>query len=135
MQAVNMPDVIAQSIDATRFDLIKFQKFQMLLGYKADGNRIGKYKNKAYAAMKFAENPLAGIGYVDLRLTGYFQDDIFVDTRSNSVVLSSMDEKANSLMQKYGNNIFGLNEPTASEYSTMYLQPEGVNQIKNKVLR
>lgn len=135
MQAVSMPEVIAQSIDATRFDLIKFQKFQMLLGYKADGTRIGKYKNRAYAAMKFRENPLAGIGYVDLRLEGYFQDDIFVDTRDNSVVLSSMDEKANSLMHKYGNNIFGLNDPTASEYSIMYLQPEGVNQIKNKVLR
>lgn len=135
LTAVNMQDIVAQSIDATRFDFVKFQKYQMMMGYRANGDRIGKYRNKSYAAMKFAQNPLAGYGWIDLRLEGYFQDDIFIDVRSNSVVISSMDEKTNDLIDRYGPSIFGLNQPSAEEYAVLYLQPEGVTQIKNQILK
>jgi hypothetical protein len=137
VKTLNVTDVIAESMDATMSELVKFQKYQMLMGYRADGERIGKYRNKYYAAQKYKLNPLAGYGYVDLKLEGYFQGDIFVDVRdmSKSVVFSSMDPKVNDLTEKYGDEIWGLRTETAQEYSVMYLQPEGVKRIRQHILR
>jgi hypothetical protein len=115
-QAIDMQELVADSLDYTRSELIAYQRYQMLQGYKADGTRIGKYKNKYYAAKKYAQNPLAGIG-------------------NNSVVFGSTDTKTNDLQERFGNDIFGLRDVVASEYAIMYLQPEGIKRITQKIFK
>lgn len=136
-QRLDIVQAVADSMDATRADLVRLQRWQMLHGLRSDGSRIGKYRNKYYAAQKYALNSLAGLGYIDLKLEGYFQGDAFVDIRdgSQTVVFTSMDPKTESLVERYGETIFGLNEENASDYSINSLQPEAVKRIKQNILK
>ena len=93
---------------------------------------IGKYKNAKYAQMKFAMSSLAGYGNVDLKLTGDFQSEIFVDVRNDIFVISSADSKDNDLTQKYGDNIWGLDDDKTNQLIEI-VQPMLIENIANQL--
>lgn len=135
LDGINVRQEVEDAFLQKRDILIKLQRVQMLMGERSDGQKIGKYNNIPYAIKKQSINPLAGFRAVDLRLTGAFHAGIFADVRSNSVVLDSADEKAGDLINKYGEEIFGLNDKNAAEFSKKHLQPTTVKNIKNKLLK
>lgn len=98
----------SEALYDTRSDIKLLQVDQLKLGMTGKGNKIGTYKSPKYAAMKFAQNPLAGYGNVDLIRLGVFSGDIFVDVRPDVLVIDSGDPKAAMLFQKYGDPL-GLN--------------------------
>lgn len=97
-------------------------------GLNKKGEKIGRYKSDAYARKKYAQSPLAGYGYVDLRLTGAFQNSRVIDVRGNDVVFSAGDSKAPALEEKYGPTIFGLTEDSKDE-----VRPELVQGAAKKI--
>lgn len=77
-----------------------------------DGSRIGYYRSPSYRNLKRSLNPLAS-GTVDLILTGQFTRGLFVESKGNSRFLfDSHDDKTPDLIEKYGQDIMGINPET-----------------------
>lgn len=131
-EQLNTDDIAVESIDETKEEIKVKQKDQLLYGLKADGTKIGRYRNNKYAAKKYALNPLAGFGNVDLRLTGELHREIFVDVRDNTLVIDSADEKTGSLINKYGDP-FGLGSERRAEYINETLRKVFIDNIKKVV--
>jgi hypothetical protein len=132
-EALDLRDVVEGSMEATKGDLVRRQKGQLLRGERADGKKIGKYKSEAYARRKHALNPLAGEGYMDWALTGELYEEIFADVREQSVVLDTADPKAEKLIEDHGDP-FGLNQDNRGSYAKEELQPEAVLRIRGQIL-
>lgn len=132
---LGVPQTVGVAIDHTKKDFIRLQRLQMLTGRTSTGARIGKYKSKDYAISKYVQNPLAGLGNVDLRLHGDFQGGIFLEVRGHSFVEDSLDPKAPKLTAQYGPTIWGLAPNNQKEYVGNYLTPEGIRLFKKQILR
>lgn len=133
IEKLSIKQTVEDGLEATKEELIKLQRLQMLKGERSDGKKIGKYKNDRYAAKKAAQNPLAGFGNIDLKLTGDTHAAIFADVRENSVVIDSADMKTLFLVERFGESIFGLKPENASEYSLNYLGPDVTKRIVKKL--
>lgn len=132
MEGVDFKEVIQVSVAATVKEYEQLQKLQMLTGKDSEGKAIGKYKNKKYAAEKYAMNPLAGFGNMDFRLTGDFFKEFFTRLGSNSVMISSSNSKTERLL-KINGKVFGLHAENASEYSIQHIKPEANKQIRKQM--
>lgn len=132
---LNVQNIVTDSIDATKNKLRFLQRLQLLHGERSTGKKIGRYKNAHYAVMKFQQNPLAGMGYIDLRLTGAWYKDIFIEVRDGAVIFDSGNEKTDELFKKYnGETLLGLNVNYMSEYVESYLEPEAIKRITDALL-
>lgn len=134
MKKLNIREQLENAFIDTQDDLTRAQRDQMLHGLDKFGDKIGKYKNKAYAAKKFAMNQKAGLGYKDLKLEGDFHREIIVDVRTNWIYFSSADEKLGDILAREGENIFGLSPKYAECYSQQWLETAANKRIQN-VLR
>lgn len=123
-------EIVGKSIEATKSEVVEYQKGQMLHGLNSENTLIGKYKNKDYARRKFNMQPLAGYGNVDLRYTKEFHRNITVRFFSESFVIFSTDWKMEKLTDQYGERIWGLNTPYIAEYSAFYLAAEINKNVK-----
>lgn len=122
LQAWDGRQEFVQIVDDNREEIIRLEQQQMLSGKKADDSHIGQYKSGKYALMKWQQNPLAGMGNVDLHLTGAFFNDMFVDVRTLSFVMDSGDSKAGDLIDKYGDP-FGLSLESRVKIATETIMP------------
>lgn len=86
--------------------LLNVNRAQLLSGYDADGNRLKRYRNRKYAALKRQMNPR---GVTDLRLTGSLYAKMFIVTDKFPILFGSKDSKSFELQAKYG-NIFGIQD-------------------------
>lgn len=133
LERVSLSDVLEDSFEETKTDMIRLQKEQLLKGERADGKKIGRYKNPAYAKKKHAQNPLPGLGYMDWKLKGDLHKEVFADVRENSVVLDSADLKTGRLIKQHGDP-FGLNTDNSGVYAKEHLAPEATGRIKKIIL-
>lgn len=139
-ESLNIKETMGEAMEDTSKDMVAAQKDQMLHGLKSTGKKIGKYRNPYYANKKYSMNTLAGKGNVDLKLKGTFQGETKVDIRGTSVVFYSTDNlptedgmgKADKLVSKYGDDIWGLSKPYAAEYSNESLGPEIIRRVKKQ---
>ncbi len=122
--------VIQDSMEEVSPLITDRQKGQMLEGVNSKGARIGRYRSGAYAQMKAAMNPIPGFGVPDLLLTGQFYKSIFTEVRGDKVLTDATDEKTQSLVNKYGEEIFGLNKATKSELIKGDLRPVFMKNIR-----
>lgn len=129
----NVLEESGQAIENTREDMKRIQREQMLQGLNADGVPIGQYKSDKYAAMKAAMNPLPGFGNVDLKLTGSFQDELFVDVRGEEYIIDSADSKAVFLIENYTDKAIGLNDASLDKYAQEYAGPQLIEQAREKL--
>lgn len=89
-------------------EIVTLVRERWLRGKKPDGSIIGEYRSFAYQQEKLRMNSLAG-GNVDLTLTGALNKglDIFPLSGDNFNIFSK-DEKARSIAEKYGLDVYGL---------------------------
>lgn len=87
------------------------------LGYGLDayGKVVGRYASKAYEKYKRGLNPLAR-GRVDLRLSGSFWINFYLDTSEFPAEIRSGDSKAATIEEKYSTNIYGLTEKNFAKF-------------------
>jgi len=135
-QSLNIDQLAVEAIEETREQLLDIQRDQLLHGEKKDGTKIGKYKSEKYAAKKLAQNPLAGSGNVDLKLTGEYHEELFVDVREQTLVIDSAAsaDKIENIIGKYGDPL-GLNETSLNEYkpiSNKALNKKIIQKIRSK---
>lgn len=108
--------IIPNSVKRTQQELEDTQAFQMQLGKTVDGLDIGVLKNPAYGRRKKRRGGIAPEGMVDLRDTGAFQEGIRAQIVNDGIFLDSVDKKRDDLVEKYGEDIFGLNEDSLGIY-------------------
>ena len=119
------------ALDYTKQKYLDNQREQMLHGEDNQGANIGEYQSKAYAEMKNRMNALAD-GYVDLKLTGSFQDKLDIVKRgSDKFEILSRDKKNGILVEKYGSKIFLLNDKYLQNYRLSFM-PKFVEILKNE---
>ena len=89
-------------------EIVQRVKERWRQGLRPDGNIIGTYRNFAYEMEKRQRNPLAG-GKVDLIDTGALSNKLVINyIRGSLFTIFSDDNKATSIAQKYGLDVFGL---------------------------
>lgn len=130
---VNIRAIAETAIEETKQDIIDRQQEQLRYGFNAKGQKIGKYKNEAYARKKNAMNPLAGLGNVDLKLEGNFVKAIKVDVTPDVYRIESTDSKSAELTEKYGEDIMGLDADHKKGYVNQDLRPVFMKKVREKI--
>lgn len=92
---------------------------QLLSGIDSKGKKLKTYRNKEYAAFKDNINPLPGFGTPDLKLTGSFQANMYLQFKASvgwPVSFYSTDSKTQKLVDQYGKSIFGLTQDNLKNF-------------------
>jgi len=131
LSRLDLTTLSASCVNNTAEDYVVLNRAQMMEG-KGEGKNIGRYRSTAYAQFKFGLSSLAGMGNVDLRLTGSFQDKMRLTVAGDEYTVDSSDSKTSKLESAdwYGGNIFGLNVKRKSEYIEQALEPEFEIQVE-----
>lgn len=112
--------------------LIRMQMYSGIHG--GTGGKIGRYKDPAYAVMKHELNPDAGLGNVDLRLTGEHYSGIEARlTGGNGIETHSRDKKGEWLADRYGDEIYRLTGESTGALRRDILSPGLVQKWRQKV--
>lgn len=85
-------------------------KNRWLLGKTPDGGFIGVYRSQGYAELKARINNQAGLGNVDLTLTGALGDKIAISGFDDEYEIFSEDTKYESIVEKYGYHNFNISD-------------------------
>jgi hypothetical protein len=132
MKSLNVPQEAEEALYQSREEIIELQGDQLLHGKNREGGKIGKYKSDKYAAKKFAQNPLAGLGNMDWILTGELKRELFVDVRQQTYVIDTADPKAAHLIKDFGDP-FGLTKESKVKLIADKTRPVLVKNVKAKL--
>lgn len=86
---------------------------QLFEGVDSQDQSLGEYRSQSYARFKQSLNPA---GVVDLKLTGDFYRGLFVKADQFPVAFDSSDGKSEMLKEKYGEEIFGLDQNNLEQF-------------------
>jgi len=115
--------------DETTLKLLKEQDF--LEGDIYGNGTLVKYRSKNYEIFKARKNPLAG-GAVDLIDTGAFVDAMKLNKgKKGGFKFGNTDSKRKMLADKYGTDIFGLNQDVFNKYQKEIIAPRFKAKIRN----
>jgi len=104
---------------------------QLLRGEDSLGEIISPpYASKFYAEFKLHLNPA---GVVDLKLTGAFHSKFKLITKGWPVRIRSTDKKAPELEEKYGEEIYGVQEETFGDINQSSIKPKVQEHFKRNV--
>lgn len=106
---------------------------ELEFGLLPDRKKIGQYASDEYAFKKNNLNPLAGMGNVDLILTGAWSNSLFPIKKGSGFVFNSSNDKNNGLLQKYGDGILGLNQKTFDKIQKEVYKPELFKYIRKRI--
>jgi hypothetical protein len=97
---------------------------QLEIGKNALGNLLDSYVLDSYARFKQGApfNSKAPFGIPDLKFEGDFYEGFVLYIRKDHFVITSTDEKAFDLEQKYGEEIFGLTEESWEALKPMLIE-------------
>lgn len=108
LERLNVADVVNTALLKNTDKAEDALRKQHKKGDSATG-KIGKYHSMKYARYKSELNPEAGLGNVDLYLTGSFAEKIKASVTSDELLFTSTDNKTEKLVQKYSDSILDLN--------------------------
>lgn len=123
-----LPKIIQAGDDA----LITANQNQLYRGKKSDGSDVGYYGSLTYAIDKEKRNSQPGFGKVDLYDTGDFYNGFFVEVKSDSYLIYSKDDKVGALVEKYTDDIFGLDSKNKDTFVNEVVYPGIKNYIEAK---
>ena len=99
----------------------------------SDGVTLRRYRSVNYELFKSRKNPLAG-GAVDLIDTGEFVDAMqLIKTKGNKYLFKNNNLKSKLLEDKYGKDIFGLNQSVFYKYQNDIIRPRFIKELKKKL--
>jgi hypothetical protein len=98
----------------------------MLEGRTSKGNFLPNYSRISQEVYGYPNEP------IKLKDTGAFQSAITVEIEQEKIITGSSDEKTGMLVERYGDNIFGLGTPDKVEL-IVPLRKSLVGNIKKKL--
>lgn len=93
---------------------------QLQEGVNSKGEKLGKYRNSSYARFKNRLNPTAGLGNVDLILSGKYSKGIEAKVKAKALVFEGTDSKTAFIDNKYPDSR-GLTTQSRAELTTVML--------------
>lgn len=103
-------------------EFIKLNQKQLFAGVDSNDKLLRPpYRSDSYARYKLTLNPA---GVVDLKLTGDFWKGFFLSAQNFPVFLGGAEEKTRDLMNKYGEDIFGLDKKNLGLVSKETIRPK-----------
>jgi len=106
LEAVDVMELAAESIEDTKSDMVEWQKEQLFAGKKETGGSIKPFYRPA--TIKEKKKKGQPTDRVTLRDKGPFYNAVFVDVRQTTFIIDSADRKTPFLVNRYGESIFGL---------------------------
>lgn len=132
IQQVDLAERLDSLILANREQITKKVLAQWKKGLRPDGSIIGVYRSFAYQRQKLLQNPEAG-GNVDLILTGALSRGLTINKILESTfTIFSTDSKAVSIAEKYGLDVYGINDKDAEEFLDM-MAGEALISVMNEI--
>lgn len=125
----NLDKGILKVIDDYKHVAIDLNTSQLMAGEDSTGKMLDPYRSPSYASLKLFLNPR---GVTDLRLTGAFQESFFIKDSKFPISFSATDEKTSELINRYGDQIFGLNEESISTLNQNILP--GIQEFFKKLV-
>lgn len=113
----NIDLLVVHAVKNKEKNLVNINRSQMLNHKRADDKTIFPKYSPSYASFKGFKDP-------NLKLTGDFQKDMFLETKGNEFYISSKDGKTLKLIMQYSEDIFGIapsNKPKAQQISVKEL--------------
>ncbi len=97
-------------------------------------NTDGSYIDPPYSPYTVSKKRKKGqqSNYVTLEDEGNFYEGIFTDVFNAAFTVDSTDEKANDLVEKYGDLILGLSKEDKAEFAA-YIKPQFIAKIRNYI--
>jgi hypothetical protein len=122
--------------------LVDVKKQQYLVGDIFSNGKKAKYSKKSrvveggtelYRDFKNKLNPKAGLGNVDLILSGSFINSFFLKEKGEGYIFESNDSKADDLLGRYGEDIFNLNNKAFNDFLIKYVKKPFTSEIKKQL--
>lgn len=110
--------------------LVDVKRQQYIVGDIFSNGRKSKYSKKSklveggnelYMDFKHKLNPKAGLGNVDLILNGSFINSFLLKEKGEGYIFGASDSKADELKNRYGEEIFNLNQKAFNEFINKYV--------------
>lgn len=118
---LDLNKVMVEAVKEHENTIVDLNKVQMRSGYDSEGEIKPKYRSNYLRKKQRLSTYKAGSG-VDLYLTGLFQGQMAARFTGNDLEIYSSDSKAPDLLEKYGEQIFELNE-TYKEHVHKFTTP------------
>jgi hypothetical protein len=109
LRKVNTEEVILEVLRDQQHTILDLNIEQQMGGLNSAGEILGTYAEGPYKVFKESLNPAAD-GNVDLRLTGSFHNSFYIEAERFPVYIRARDSKEPKLVERYGEEIFGLTE-------------------------
>ena len=125
---VDVTQLTADAMQKNKEAILDLNREQMQHGKKSNGSEI----TPAYTPFTINEKIKKGqpYGNVTLKDTGSFQDKMELEAKRTKYTITSLDSKTPDLMDKYGEDIFGLTVSGKKE-AWLIVRPDVVQAIKN----
>lgn len=131
---INILDLLDECIIETKEELFLLVRSQIESGQTSE-DYLPVYSSDRYAVKKQQMGSKAPFGITDLKLTGNFLNKFVLRFSKYSFVVRSSDKKNKILLQRYGEEIFMLNEENMDKYVNEILQPLMVTKLKDVLLK
>lgn len=114
-------------------DNLKFIKEEEYLEGDIYSNSTKKtYAWEEYASKKYAKNPRAGKGNVDLINTGAFIDSFKLNKpKQNKYLWGATDKKRNDIVKMFGQDIMSLNQESFDKFQKEIIKPRFVRKLQS----
>lgn len=106
----NMGELIDRAVFDNETEIINLNTAQLSRGIDSLGKFLEEYASEEYAKFKKSIGSEAPLGTPNLKLDGNFYEGFRLFKDDDNYIIFSDDEKTNSLVFKYGSDIFGLTE-------------------------
>jgi hypothetical protein len=134
-KAIDLADIFSDVIAKNEQHLINLNHNQLQFGLDSEGNYLREYQSPAYALEKQSMNPKAGLGNPDLYYTGAFYRGWSLLITNSEFLFDSGDSKTSDLIEKYGDNIFGLSAKNIESFTVDIFTNDFFTELNNQLAK
>lgn len=121
LQAFDFSLAVQQSIEQTGKGIIERNQAQLQEGKDSTGQALQyPYAWQSYTDYKLRLNPR---GVRDLKLTGAFYEGMITGVSQSTFIITSRDPKTSKIIQREGEDVFGLTTESAGSYAQTDVLP------------
>ena len=135
-KAIDLADIFSDVIAKNEDHLIQLNQNQL---YKdssdSEGNQLQQYNSLEYAREKESMNPSVGFRNTDLYYTGAFYRGWSLLITNSEFLFDSSDSKTSDLIEKYGQNIFGLRKDNLESFTQNEFREGFFSTLKLKLFK
>ena len=120
----NIRTTINRAIVENQEEILDLNTAQLEIGQDSTGANLDDYEYDSYAKMKKGPpyNSKAPLGIPNLRLEGDFYEGFVLKKDDKDFLITSEDSKTSRLKDKYGDNIFGLQDKNIGKAGDLILE-------------